>query len=173
MIFKIIGVVLVIVSTTLMSLMFIKREKYHIEDLNDMKKALTIFKGDISFVSMPLAETFNSISTKTKGNIGKFFKKVSERLEERTGENAADIWEDVLYEFSGLLYFDDEDLEAFYSFGKILGYMDANQQMNNIDIALYYIKQKEDSLREKGIKNAKLYKSVGILSGLLIAVILF
>lgn len=172
MIFKIIGALLIICSTSTIGIYFSKLDKYRIEDLEELKKMFTILKNQISFSFMPLPEAFQQISLRIKEEIAEILKETSDLLERKEGESASQIWNSVWEKNKEKTYFSKEDMDMIFSFGKVLGYLDKQQQMNNIEIAVSYIEHTQHYLEKKAEKNSKIYRSMGILSGLLIAVVL-
>lgn len=172
MIFKIIGALLVICSTSTIGIYFSKLDKYRIEDLEELQKAFTILKNQISFSFMPLPEAFQQISFRVKGEIAEILKETADLLEKKEGESAEQIWNIVWEKNKEKTYFSKEDMDMLFSFGKAVGYLDRQQQISNIEIAVSYIEQTQQYLEKRAGKNSKIYRSMGILSGLLVAIVL-
>ena len=77
---KIIGCILVVLSGLLFSLQWILRQKAKLENLKEMQKALFLMKQEISFSGAVLAEITNSIGLRVNGDVGRFFREMSEIL---------------------------------------------------------------------------------------------
>lgn len=172
MFIKILGSIIVIFSSILFALSFLFKEKYRIEELEGMKQALQILKSNLTYSNMPLFEAMKEISLKSEKNLKEFFYTVSKRLEERNGKTAFEIWEDTIHEMCKDLYFTSEDLSTFISFGKNLGSIDIRLHEENIQSTIDYIDYKILNLKSKKQKDLKMYKSLGLLGGILIVVIL-
>lgn len=172
MIIKIAGAVLIVMATGLMGYYFSLRDKFRLEELEEMKKAMTLFSGEITFCAYPLPEMFTIISGHTKGVVSELFGIVSAGLEQKAGESAAYIWEKGLKEILNRASFNFDDFEAFSAFGRTLGFSDRGQQINNTKLTLDYISSAQSNLREKYAKDAKLFRSGGILAGIMISLIL-
>lgn len=173
MILKLFGAFFILISSSAAGYYFSMKDKYRIDDLRQMKRALMLLKGEIDFSSSPLPEAFHEASLRISGPVSELMEDFSQRLCLKKGENAALMWEEVLKEKSAETYFHLEDLEIFISFGRSLGFLDRQQQMNQILMATNYIDQTETELLQKSAKNSKMYRSMGVLLGALLTVALF
>ena len=170
---KLLGTLLILCSTTSAGYYLSVRDKYRIEDLEEMKRLFLILKSEISFSSVPLEEAFREISERVSGPVSMFASYFSQELKKKKGDSAAELWTQSLSKYMNHLYLGKDDFEAFTAFGRALGYLDRQQQLRNIELAELYINQVCVELREKSEKTAKVYRSMGVLTGALIAVILF
>ena len=75
---------------------FLKATNFRIDDLEEMKKALTILKSEIGFSSVPLFEAMLNISLRTTGIVSDIFSDASEKYMNRVGENGFEIWENAI-----------------------------------------------------------------------------
>lgn len=172
MILKIIGAVIIVLSSTLIGFFYSRKEEYRINDLNEMKRAFTILISEIEYASNSLPESMINISNKTENPISKILIDFVENLNKKDGQTIQQLWTEAVIKNKNDTYFIDEDLENIKSFGSTLGYLDRNMQINNINIMIDYINKKTDTLSEISIKNKKMYRSLGILGGMIIAIIL-
>lgn len=172
MILKIIGAVIIVLSSTLIGFFYSRKEEYRINDLNEMKRAFTILISEIEYASNSLPESMINISNKTENPISKILIDFAENLNKKDGQTIQQLWTEAVIRNKNDTYFIDEDLENIKSFGSTLGYLDRNMQINNINIMIDYINKKTDTLSEISIKNKKMYRSLGILGGMIIAIIL-
>lgn len=172
MIIKIAGIVFVMLATTFMGFYYAGKDIFRIKDLLEMKKALNILKSEIEYSLTPLPEAMNNISQKIDGDVGKIFKAFYEEAEKSKKSGIYEIWLKAITESKDFLYFENEDIESFKSFGRTLGYLDKNMQINNIMLTIEYIDEKTEYLSEASQKSKKLYGSLGILSGLIICIVL-
>lgn len=172
MILKIIGAVIIVLSSTLIGFFYSRKEEYRINDLNEMKRAFTILISEIEYASNSLPESMINISNKTENPISKILIDFAENLNKKDGQTIQQLWTEAVIRNKNDTYFIDEDLENIKSFGSTLGYLDRNMQINNINMMIDYINKKTDTLSEISIKNKKMYRSLGILGGMIIAIIL-
>lgn len=171
--FKIIGSIFIIFSTVLFSMYFESVDKYRIEDLEEIKKGFNLFSSNMEYTHLPLSEVFFDISSKLQSTTSEIFKRTSELLNQQKFETASMCWEEALKEYEKQSYFTVDDINAFLYFGKTLGYLDSLRQVKNGRYAVEYIDMTLERLIKKYDKSKKVYKSFGILSGLLIVIVLF
>lgn len=169
---RILGIVLTMGATLWFGAYFAMKEKYRLQELEELERALIYLQGQIGYLSAPLAEAMESICWKTEGQLGLIFQQVAEKLSERQGETAEEIWQKVWTEEISHTFLTGVDLDAILLFGKSLGYLDKVQQENSIQLLLRYIENALSKGRKTLEKNGRLYYGIGGISGLLIVVTL-
>ena len=92
-------------------------QKYRdrLEELEEIKNALNIFKSKIKFTYEPIPEIFEEISKNTSYNISNLFRQATEKMK---NETATIAWEKAVEEFSGNLK--KEDKQAVKTLSKLL-----------------------------------------------------
>ena len=92
-------------------------QKYRdrLEELEEIKNALNIFKSKIKFTYEPIPEIFGEISKNTNCNISKLFKQATKNMQNETTSIA---WEKALDDFSGNI--NEEDKQAIKTLSKLL-----------------------------------------------------
>lgn len=166
------GILLVLGATLWFGAYFAAKEKYRLKELEELERGILLLQSQIQYLSAPLPEVLESISWKTDGIIGKSFQEAAERMAERDGASAEQIWEEVWRKQAVHTFFTGEDLEAVLLFGKTLGYLDKAQQEGSIRLLLRYIEDALEQGKKRLEKNGRLYYGMGGLSGLLIVVTL-
>ncbi len=128
-----------------------------------------MFKAKIRLTYEPIPEVFRQIKKELNTNIGEIFLIASEHMEENT---ASEAWNRALEEEKLHTGFIKEDIEVLKGLSKMLGSMDLEGQINNIDLINELLNnQIQEATLEKN-KNEKMYKTLGISIGLTIAIIL-
>ena len=149
------------------SSIYIKKWKMLLE----IKKALIILKGEISYGKTPLPDAFYRVAEKTKGTLSAFFRRMSEELEKGNG-TVEQIWGEAIKKCisdSEIRTCDRKELEQL---GSTLGYLDVEMQLQTIGL---YEKQLEQSIlffeKEKESR-MRLYPLLGTMGGVLICIIM-
>ena len=117
--FKILGALAVMFSSFIAGLYFSKLCLFRIQDLEQMKKAASIFQTELMYSASPLCEVFEQISLRTTGVVSMIFKKAAEGFEKRSGDSAESIWAGSVIDESGSSYFSPEDMENLFAFGLV------------------------------------------------------
>ncbi|GFI61722.1 stage III sporulation protein AB [Clostridiales bacterium] len=173
MLIKLIGAFIVFFSCTAAGFFMASRDKYRADELMEMKRGLIILKSEIGYSSQPLYEALIEISTKLNGAVSEIFEDSGRLLKSKKITSAAEAWEKTLKDRKNRTFFSSEDIDAFIAFGQTLGGGDREGQLLNIDQATDYIDSKACQLMKKYLKDGRLFRSAGVLCGILIVVVLF
>ena len=173
MILQIIGALAVIAGCSGLGLYFSSKEGFRIRELQELKKALLILSSEIDFMRAPLNIACANIAKRTESTVAALFQQFSELLATGEGETAYQLWVSAVAGIKDKTFMADEDLSVVDGFGKTLGYLDKHMQQNAINYAVGYIDEKVASLQVLGDKNKRMYRSLGVIGGLLITVVLW
>jgi stage III sporulation protein AB len=154
-----------------MGIYFSEKEKFRVQDLLEFKKAFLILSSEIEFMRATLSEACANIAKRTAHGVSKIFSNYSLLLRDGEGETAYRLWLTALENQNTFLA--PEDRTIIEDFGKTLGYLDKQMQKNAIDHAVAYIDEKTAALQKQSDKNKKMYRGLGVIGGLLIAVVLW
>jgi stage III sporulation protein AB len=150
---------------------FSAKESFRVQDLLEFKKALLILSSEIEYMRSTLTEACANIAKRTGFGISGIFSHFSESLANGGGETAYQLWYAAMQ--TGKTFLADEDRVVLEDFGKTLGYLDKQMQKNAIDYAVNYIDEKAASLQKQSDKNKRMYRSLGVIGGLLITAVLW
>lgn len=171
-IMKIVGSVLVIISSAGMGFFFSNEMKCRIDNLKELKKLISLLRGDIRYANTPLPEAINSITRRQSGSFDSFFHYVSAKLHELSGRTFSEIWREAVQKELSDTSLSKKDKLQIIQFGENLGYLDKDMQMNTIDL---FLSQIEDEIKDlsKNIKEkAYLCNTLGIMAGIFIIIIM-
>lgn len=173
MLFKLTGGAVVILCCYMWGFYMAKLGAFRMQDLEQLKKAITIFNAEITYSSTPLFEVFNEISNRTNGVVAMAFEGASQGFLDRKGQTAEEIWNKAVIDVQTNAYFNAEDMEYLFCFGRTLGYADKEMQVRNAALLLDYIENAQQDLREKRKVDERLYKTLGLLGGIMVCIVLF
>lgn len=171
---KLVGIVLIILSSSLLGFYYAAAPKRRIADLLELRRALGILKAEISYGLTVFPEAAANIAERTKSPIKDIFMDMHETLKENRleMESLFDIWCSSFQKYEKRSHFSKEDISAFSSLGQTIGYLDKKMQTSAIDMTDVYITDKVDELNKKNEKTSRMYRSIGILGGILITIVL-
>ncbi|NLP46594.1 MAG: hypothetical protein GX347_06090 [Epulopiscium sp.] len=170
---KIIGILLILISSALIGTYFLKRHLYYVEDLQMLYKGLTMLESEIYYSKSPLPIALEQIGIRLETNVRLFFIETTKELKKKTGKSISVIWEDIIKKNIEYTYLTSEEERLLVSFGKTLGYLDREMQIKNIMLIKSYLEEQIQQAINYKNQQAKLYQRLGILGGLLISIILF
>ncbi|MDR1663654.1 MAG: stage III sporulation protein AB [Clostridiales bacterium] len=171
--FKIFGAALAAAACAALGFYFAWRESFRIQDLRELKKALLILASEIEYAAAPLPEAMANLAPRVEKPVSLIFSDFSRKLSNSGGETAYRMWESAVAEHKSKSCLADEDIEALTAFGKTLGYLDKRMQLNAIAFANRYIDDKTAELQLSCDRNRRMYRSLGLIGGVLVAVVLW
>ena len=159
--------ILILIASSSMGIIYSQKYQKRVDELKDFKTAFNMTKTKIRFTYAPLKEIFEDISKSIQSNTSKVFTSTYTYMEK---EDVTQSWSKALNETETSLT--KEDKELISQFGKMLGKTDAEGQLNEIELSLNFLETQIEKAEVEKNKNAKLYKSLGIIAGIGIVVIL-
>ncbi len=131
-----------------------------------------MLETEISYSLNPLPEAFKKISERIPKPIGTFFEFMSEQLLKDMGKPIYETWQLALQKLNDEASLKAEDMDILHDFGQGLGLSDRDEQLKNLQLAQEQLKLSEanaDTLRQK---NEKMYKTLGVLVGMALVLII-
>ena len=166
------GAILVIFACTALgyaqSLTFQKR----LGCLEEIRKMTVLLLGEITYRKEALPQAMERVSGKVAAPLSEFLKEVSREAGTCQGVRFSQIFAgraQTFFKDSGMTR---QDTESFAQLGEYLGYMDVTMQQNTIQLYLKELElQIQQAQKEEPVKT-KLYRSMGTMGGIFLAVML-
>lgn len=149
--------------------MYSKKYYNRLQELEELLNMLNVFKAKIKFTAQSIQEIFEQIYQDNQDCIGKIFKDAIAFMQEETGGKS---WELAVENSINNTSLQKEDIDVLKSLGKMLGNTDLEGQVSQIDLTINLLKEQIKQATEEKNKNSKLYKTLGIATGLTMAIIL-
>jgi stage III sporulation protein AB len=172
MLFKIAGSLVVLFSCTFLGYILSADCRRRPQQLRDLQAMLQMFENQITYLSDVIAEAFERIGRVCRSETGIFFTGTVELLRKNRNISASQAWEQAVRQNIKRTALNTEDEEILGVFGKMLGCTDLEGQVRNIRLALEQIRQQELKAEASRIKNEKMYRSLGILGGIAVVIVL-
>ncbi|MDD5937021.1 MAG: stage III sporulation protein AB [Clostridiales bacterium] len=169
---KITGCVLIISSSSGMGFLLANDIRKRLEDLRSAKTIALLLRGDIRYAHTALPEALENVARRHDGRMSPFLKRVARELHKYNGLSFTEIWKQAMEEELKNTSLSKKDKVSLLQFGEQLGYLDKDMQINHID---WYIAQLDDDMKEitsEAKDKMRLYKSLGVLFGILVTILL-
>ena len=144
-----------------------KMYENRVKELRQFKNILNIIKTKIKFTYEPLADIFKQISQEKSSKIEEIFENMTYKL---AFENVKYSWMDAIQEAD--ISITQEDKDILKELGKVLGQTDADSQVNEIEVTESFLNMQIEKAEEARKKNQKMYKTLGVVVGLVFVIIL-
>ena len=167
------GIILILFSGTGLGLCKSMELSSRLKILEKLVQLLVLLKGEIRCTGAALEDAFLDVSVKMPGEYRLFMEETAKRLQERPGVTFGSIFRECALKDLPLQKISGEERECFLSLGEKLGYLDRKMQVVQLTLL-----EEELSHRIRALKNAlpkqqKTYRSMGILGGMLLAILLW
>ncbi len=172
MLFKIAGSIIVILSCTFLGFILSTDCRKRPQQLRELQSMLQMFENQISYLSDVISEAFGRISRVGSSETGIFFSRTIEILKEERSVSASQAWENAVKENIKKTSLNKEDEDVLLTFGKMLGSSDLEGQIKNIRFTLEQLRLQERKAEESRSKNENMYRSLGILGGIAVVIVL-
>lgn len=169
---NLISAFLIIVSGAVLGWYVDRLELYRIEDLEGTRRILYMIYAEVDYCANALPSAIREIVDKNDTRINFIFEYLLVILADNSGDTIAQLWSKAIDCKKDYTYLNKEDITILKTFGKSLGYLDKEMQKKNIQLTLGYIEEQIKILTQKYEKNGSLYRSLGILTGCLIWILL-
>ncbi len=165
------GAILIILSTTLAGFTIANRYRERTRQLRQLKVTLQTLEAEIVYGLTPLSEASQKISTMIASPLADFFSTFSKILS--AGKHSVpEAWNQSLQQTMQLLSLEKSDLEILKQFGQTLGQHDREHQQKQISLTILHLEKEELEAKDAQQRYEKMVKSLGLLTGLLIVILL-
>ncbi|MBS4194627.1 stage III sporulation protein SpoIIIAB [Lederbergia citri] len=168
---KIIGAIFIVGATTWAGFEFSKQLSERPKNIRLFRHSLETLDAEIMYSHTPLGEAADKICKQIPEPIANHYKLFSEALKQ---ENAIvkSAWEESLKRIRESASLKQSEYEILVQFGENLGRHDRDTQQKQILLTLTNLEREEENAREKQKKYEKMVKSLGVLAGMLIIILL-
>ncbi|MBC8588443.1 stage III sporulation protein AB [Paratissierella segnis] len=163
--------ILIFITSTSLGFLYGKKYSKRVENLIALQQGIRILQSEIIIFSNPLPEALKNTSNKVNKQIAKIFLIIRDSL---LKNHSGDIYYSFLVSEIYLkdLFFRKEDIDLFLSLGKMIGKTNRLDQEKQFNYLLVELETLITEAKEDRKKNEKMYRSLGLLLGLGIIIIL-
>jgi len=163
----------IIVCCTLIGEMYASSFRRRTFLLSSLLQVLQTLETEIVYGGTPLPLIALKISKSSAYEIANIFGRTARILLEKDGRTFSEAWTSSLRLCTKNTDFKDEDIELLVKLGEILGATDIENQVKHIRLTMLELKKNYQKAIEIQMKNVKLFKQLGLLSGIAIVIILY
>lgn len=175
---KIVGAAMVIGGASGCGFWLAGQYGQRLRELEQLRQMIFLLKGQILYANAPLAEAFETVGSRTEGELAGLFLAVAERIEGQQGESFYQMWQEEIEKLGksgkqpGGLAISKSDRQTLMSLGEHLGFLDRDMQERNLLLYLEQLDMRIQQMREHKQERCRLYTSLGIMGGLFLTVLL-
>ena len=170
---RIIFCAVIVCGCTYVGIILSRNFGVRVNQLNSFIKALCELEFNILFLHIPISEAFSLAADGRDGAVKRIFQHAAQTMKKRPGENAGGAVRGAVSAFKSKLSLTEDDVQILLDFSDNLGKGAADEERNNIKMAVLKLRSAAQEASDEQAKNERLYKGLGLLTGCLIAIILF
>lgn len=169
---KWIGAFCIVLACTLTGFHFARRLSDRTDQLRSLLMCFQMLETEITYGSTPLETAFAKISRQDPGPIGRLFAACSHYLHHLDGVTTFECWQKAMNEVTPSLALKKSEQEWLRHVGKTIGTSDREDQRKHIRLLMTHLEKAEQEARDEQQKHEKMYKTLGVLSGLIIVILM-
>lgn len=168
---KLVGAVLVLTSAYAMGSVLALRVKEQEKWLKEIKTTLFLLMGELEYRQMPFPDALESVGGRHNGKLSAFFCVLSEELKKKEGFSLQNIWKRLAVPAVKDSPLTKQQKEEFAELGLFFSETDKDTRKNSLDFYLNRLEEDIVTLREMGGKKAYLCRTLGMLGGIFLLIL--
>ena len=169
---KLIGALFVLFAGTMIGFQQAAKFAERPRQLRQLVHMLQRLITEISYGYTPLPEALKRAGGTGKGPIAAMFAEAAKGLLSGSESSFEQHWKTAIEEYWGHTCMRSNEQAVLYRLGTSLGISDANDQIKNLQLAIDQIKLEEQAAREEQGKYEAMWKSLGVLTAVLIIILM-
>jgi stage III sporulation protein AB len=170
---KLLGALLVLVASTATGFAFAAKVAKRPLQIRELRMCLSLLRTEIDYGSRLLTEAFSRIAETGEGPVRKLFGKVADRLKEADGLSVSECLRETLDAHWEETSLGREEKQVLLRLGEVLGASSRPDQLHHLEMAERHLAAEEDKARDERDRFVKMYRTVGILAGALLVILLY
>jgi stage III sporulation protein AB len=171
MMIKVIGLAGIFFSCTCMGLFMSQAFVQRQNQIREFKVFLNLLETEINYLATPLPLIFEKFKNSLDGNIRTFLTQFLKIFHEEPSKTASEIWVESIKALEQTSKLKGDDYQILLNFGLGLGSSSKEEQIKNIKFTQELLHKQYCQAEIERNKNEKLYKTMGLLLGLGLALI--
>ena len=141
------------------------------KNLEAFLQLLLCLKGEIRCGNSSLPDAFRDTAHRCGGVYQKFLEKAADDMEKNTRRNAARIIRESAQKYLAQECLSGEELERISALGEKLGYLDREMQLRQLELYETEFQQMIRKLQKIIPDKLKIYRSLGIMGGMMLIIL--
>ncbi|MEI3606787.1 stage III sporulation protein SpoIIIAB [Pseudogracilibacillus sp. SE30717A] len=169
---KWIGALILICTTTWIGFDMSNRLGDRTKQIRQFILSLQMIEAEVVYSQLTLQDIFHTVSNKTAYPINEFYRQMTHKLSDVVTD-FLDVWDEALNRLMKVSALKKNEQEIIKQFGRSLGQHSSLQQQKHIALAIHHLERELDEALEQRDKYEKMMRSLGVLIGIFIVLILF
>lgn len=170
---KLLGSLIIIGSSALIGLEYSRKYTERLNNLIYIQNCIQMLETEIVYSSNQLPDALENIYIKGNARVSFLFKDIKEYLLDNKDKSLFESFKYNLERTKNKLSLQNDDIEVMLSLARVLGTSDINDQQKHFKTTIINLEINQNDAKEIRDKNGKMYRSLGALFGIALALILY
>lgn len=170
---KLLGACLILLSTSAFGFRKSRAFAERPRQIRQMRGALSLLRTEISFGSRRLDRICEQIGRREQEPVRFLYARCAEYLKALDGVSTFECWKRAVEETWPMTALKQPEREVMIDFGKTLGISDREDQLAHLARTQTNLEVEESRAREEQERYEKMCKSLGVLGGALIVILIY
>ncbi|WP_051534264.1 stage III sporulation protein SpoIIIAB [Desulfitibacter alkalitolerans] len=172
MIVKITGCILIIGACSYMGFSLGKQYSARFEQLRKLRSSLKMLETEINYSMNPLPEALFKVGSRISWPVGILYAYTADLLAKNMGLPMEQVWRAGLNRLAEESSLKTEELDVLDDFGIGLGGSDREEQLKNLHLVQEHLRIIELKAESDRNKYERMYKTLGVLAGAALALVI-
>jgi len=170
---KLLGAMMIMAAGAMLGFGQARRLRERPAELRRLVMMLQQLETEIEYGCTPLPEALGKFARPDRQALSEMMAGIASLLRRGGGVTVEEAWRLSVDEYWPCTSMNREDREIFVQLGTVLGTSDREDQLKHLRLTAALLKEREAEAAEERRKYEKMWKSLGLLGGALIVVILY
>ncbi|RAL26573.1 stage III sporulation protein SpoIIIAB [Thermoflavimicrobium daqui] len=170
---KLMGACLVFLAATWAGFFLARSYRERPRHIRQLRSALSLLETEIGYGTRPLIQACEQISLRVDGVIATIFRQCAENLKQMDGASTYECFRQAIEEQWPKTAMKKPEKQVFLQFSQTLGVSDRQDQLQHVAMAQANLDVEERKARDEQVQYEKMYRTVGILCGVFIIILLY
>ncbi|MNI24914.1 stage III sporulation protein SpoAB [compost metagenome] len=171
--FKFVGAVLILIAAAMFGFVQALHYARRPKQIRQMIGALQRMETEIIYALTPLPEALITLSKQLQEPLASLFSLTADRLKRLEGVSTREIWQQTVYEVWRRSSMKQQEREIVLQLGSVLGITDRSDQIKHLRLAISQLQTEEQESRDEQKRYETMWKSLGVLIGALIVILMY
>lgn len=170
---KLLGAILIVVAGAMIGHLKARKLADRPAQIRRFIRALQQLETEISYGFTPLPEALHKLAQQTTEPLSSIFGIIAANLESHEGLSVKESWDQAILERWSYTAMQDGELDIIVQLGSSLGTSDREDQLKHLRLASSQLGSMESEAAEEQRRFEKMWRSLGVLGGALIVVMMY
>lgn len=170
---KLLGACLVLIATTWIGFEIARTYRERPQQIRQLRSALSLLETEIHYGVRPLTVACQEIAQRTTGPISRLFASCSENLRQMDGASTYECFKQAIEQEWKNTAMKSPEKGILLDFSTTLGISDREDQLHHLAMAQANLEIEEKKSRDEQNQYEKMCKTMGVLAGALIVLLIY